>query len=343
MKTSLLARLASLALLGSVILPLSAWAVPEGNLLRDYAPVIAPYFQSGQAGEFAGQDGIPIRYRTFEKAAGTERGAIVIVSGRGEFMPKYSELIYDLRDAGYSIYILDHRGQGQSGRMLPDTEKGYVHEFGDYLADFDYFLKKVVLAKRHRKVFALSHSLGGAILTDYLLTHPHAFDAAAFVSPMYQMNLGKYSEAEAYLIAAAEVTIGLGTNYCPGRNGDEWKAPFAQNDVTYSEARYVLPQEILLNDDAMALGGPTLRWLMEALEADWRVRAEASSLHLPMLMFQAGDDEIVVTPSENEVCGKARDCRLEAFAHARHELLMEKDDVRSQVVSDIMSFFNAHN
>jgi alpha-beta hydrolase superfamily lysophospholipase len=59
-------------------------------------------------------------------------------------------------------------------------------------------------------------------------------------------------------------------------------------------------------------------------------------------MFQAGVDEIVITPAQNEVCGKARDCRLESFAHAKHELLMETDAVRSQVIGDALNFFDAH-
>ena len=79
---------------------------------------------------------VDIYYRKFEiKPPAEEVGAIVISNGRTESMAGYPELIWDLHQQGYSVYILDHRGQGFSTRLLPDPQKSYVEKFEDYVDD----------------------------------------------------------------------------------------------------------------------------------------------------------------------------------------------------------------
>ena len=41
---------------------------------------------------------------------------LVISPGQGEPALKYAELVYDLKDTGYDIFVIDHRGQGASDR-----------------------------------------------------------------------------------------------------------------------------------------------------------------------------------------------------------------------------------
>lgn len=334
------AYLACLVCLVCLVSPLSSinsYAYTESNLLTDYQTVIAPYFATGSAGEFNGVDGVPIRYRTFINPQ--ERGALVILTGRSEFIPKYAETIYDLRQAGYSIYIMDHRGQGLSGRMLPDTQKGYVKSYNDYLTDLDTFLAKVINAKPHYGLYLLAHSMGAAIATQYAIEHPHTFTAMALSSPMYQVISTPYSEDEALIISSLETFFGNGAGFTPGRGDDEWKDDFDHNGVTFSEARYLLPQSMVAADTAMALGGPTYQWGREAINLDRKIRDKASNLTTPTLIFQAGVDKIVVTKAQNEVCAKAKDCQLVVMPHGMHELLMEKDAVRSLVLSDTLDFF----
>src|SRR5262245_41096870 len=59
-------------------------AVSEADLPRLQDSIIAPFFTRGASGEFRGVDGVPIRYWTFIQPAESEKGALVIVSGRTE-------------------------------------------------------------------------------------------------------------------------------------------------------------------------------------------------------------------------------------------------------------------
>ncbi len=73
----------------------------------------------------------------------------MISSGRTEAAIKYKELILDLYKNGYSVYIHDHRGQGQSGRMTEDPQMGYIENFQYYIDDMKYFHDAYVKPKDH--------------------------------------------------------------------------------------------------------------------------------------------------------------------------------------------------
>lgn len=65
---------------------------------------------------------IPVRFVRFRDEKNDR--VIVVCPGRIESYIKYAELAYDLFHLGFDVLIIDHRGQGLSGRMLPDTHRG---------------------------------------------------------------------------------------------------------------------------------------------------------------------------------------------------------------------------
>ncbi|MCW1889529.1 alpha/beta hydrolase [Vibrio chagasii] len=48
-------------------------------------------------------------------------------NGRIECCQKYQEIFYDFYQQGYIVYSFDHQGQGQSERMVADSEAGSRH------------------------------------------------------------------------------------------------------------------------------------------------------------------------------------------------------------------------
>lgn len=85
---------------------------------------------------------------------------IVVCPGRIESYIKYAELAYDLFHLGFDVLIIDHRGQGLSGRMLPDTHRGHVDNFSDYVDDLAAFWQQEVQPGPWRKRYILAHSMG---------------------------------------------------------------------------------------------------------------------------------------------------------------------------------------
>jgi lysophospholipase len=90
------------------------------------------------------------------------KGVLIISPGQTESSLKYAEVLYDLKDLGYSIYIIDHRGQGLSDRTLPGTTLSHVNRFKDYVDDFTTFVKDVVHPENYRHSVIIAHSMGGA-------------------------------------------------------------------------------------------------------------------------------------------------------------------------------------
>jgi lysophospholipase len=320
----------------------SADALQEGpDYQTTIDTVVNPWCQAqGQYGTFSGVAGVPIAYASFEVP--NEKGAIVLLPGRTEAFIKYCELLWDWKNQGYSVYLMDHRGQGQSGRMLPDHEKGYVHEFGDYVTDVETFMATIVTAKPHAKKYLLAHSMGGAISTLYLERHPNDFDAAVLSSPMLQINTSPYAEWEAMSIVTAETFVGLGNSYVLGKGPWDPNETFEKNTVTHSRDRWTMNHELWIAHPEVDLGGPTNNWLHQSIEADWNARLWAGSITTPTLVMKAGQDQVVVTAPEDEVCSKAKACTLLTFPTAGHEILQETDDIREAAMSAALSFFASH-
>ncbi len=142
------------------------------------------------------RDGYRLRYSRFGCDVG-DKGALVIAPGRSEPSYEYAETALDFIRRGYGpVYVVDHRGQGLSPRLLPDPDKSHIEEFSDYVDDFDVFVS-AVLADLDRlgagpdlPLFLTSNSMGGAIAISYFqkVGADNPFDAAVLVSAMIHVN-----------------------------------------------------------------------------------------------------------------------------------------------------------
>ena len=300
------------------------------------------FYEGGQFGSFIGQprddeSAVKIRYVTYP--AENEVGAIVFVNGRTESLPKYMELYDDLNRNGYTIYAMDHRGQGLSGRLLPDPLRGHLDSFDKFDADFAQFMDTVVLPAGHDKLFALSHSMGGAVLTRYLADNPSTFRAAVLSSPMYGIN---FPVPE--LVILLKVKILNNESYAAGADETAAIPPFEGNKLTTSEERYKFAIEWVHEEYPQTrLGSPTNGWVAEAISATRALRDRAEDLALPITLMQGSDDTIVANERHDEVCEEAPECKVVAFGSAKHELLIERDSIRTKAIDTILNFFALHS
>lgn len=315
----------------------SGFAVSEERMPSTLDDVILPFYEARlQSGVFEGTSGVTIGYIKFEVPE--ERGALVIVNGRTESYIKYAELIYDLREAGFSIYSLDHRGQGFSGRMLDDPQKGHVESFEDYVADLHIFFRTVVNERDHTRRLILAHSMGGAIAAIYAARHPESLDGMILSAPMIQINTGPVPQWVISFMASVLTAIGMGNAYVPGGREYDPDSPFIGNSLTGSRKRYEMMRMLISKYPQIALGSPTNRWLREALKACREIRKAATEIQIPILLLQPGKDRVVRAGAQDDFCNKAGNCRKMTFPEARHEVLMEKDQIRDKAISSILDF-----
>ncbi|MBN2360837.1 MAG: alpha/beta fold hydrolase [Deltaproteobacteria bacterium] len=314
----------------------------EAQLEQRYQDVLLPEWESpGLSGWFSGVAGVGISYWVFRSAA--EKGAVVLVNGRAEASLKYVEVIHDLVGQGYSVYALDHRGQGASGRMIESNPQiGYVEFFNDYVADLHTFVEQVVRSDPHPHLFALSHSLGGAILPLYLHKHPDVFEAVVLASPMIAPNTGAFPEFAATDIALAGCGWGEGRSYVPGHGDFNAAAEFDDpgQNVSHSRARWELKMRQLIDHPELRLGGASYRWLCEALTTAARLRALGQESQTRTLLLQAGDEQVVLTKDQDNYCDAAAACQKIGFEGAFHELLMESDATRNRALTMVVRYFD---
>ncbi|WP_434340382.1 alpha/beta fold hydrolase [Motilimonas cestriensis] len=320
----------------------------ESELPDKYASHIGPFWQKySHASEFIGVDGVIIRYVQVIKPE--HQQAIIISPGRIESYLKYQELSYDLSELGFDIYIIDHRGQGLSGRMTTNSEQGHVLQFSDYVTDFAYWVDQELDLTRYSNTFLIAHSMGCAISALYLMDHNQRFDKAAFCSPMFDINLGPFSAKMALSITNAAIKSNTmmrrPAQYAPGQGGYH-PIPFEENDLTQSPARYHYFRQIYQAHPEIRLGGVTHQWLNQAILSTNYIIENADKITTPLLVLQASDDNVVNPQGQNQFCANllkaGRPCIDEEpiiIGHARHELLIERDKYRVPSINWILDFF----
>ncbi|MDE1480811.1 alpha/beta hydrolase, partial [Xenorhabdus bovienii] len=77
--------------------------------------LLLDFWQTRKERQFMGVDDVPIHYVSF--CSPHHDKTLVILPGRSESYVKYPEVAYDFYHLGYDVFIIDHRGQGRSGRL----------------------------------------------------------------------------------------------------------------------------------------------------------------------------------------------------------------------------------
>lgn len=263
------------------------------------------------------------------------KAAIVISNGRIESYLKYQELLWELNQNHFAVFILDHPGQGLSSRFLADHHKGYIKHFQDYVDCFDAFNHHIVDKHWHGKKYLLAHSMGAAIAQLYLATKQHRFDKAVMSAPMFGINPGNTPLWLAKTLLHSMAFLNLKKSYFLQQKPYIAK-PFENNSLTQSETRYQVFRKLYQTVPTLQLGGVTVNWLKEALLAIKKIKTV--SHHTPTLVLQAGQDDIVCNTAQNEIVQQTATMSLKCYPQAKHELLFEKDTIRHQMMTDIYQF-----
>lgn len=315
----------------------------EHLLQQDYQGLIRPLMNNLQYGEFSGAQNVRIVYAFLLHP--TPIGSVAISSGRIECLLKYQEVIYDLYQNGYSVFIHDHRGQGLSGRMTDNPHMGYVQDFADYVTDFKLFYDSVIKVKSQDKPKLLCHSMGGAIGALYIHAYPQDFQQVVFCAPMFGIHPALPAWLAIGLIRLNQVINSMGgktTGYFFGQ-GDYQNIHFSDNQLTHSELRYRLFREEYESQPQVKLGGVTYHWLQAARAAMDKIASLAGTFPLPALVIQAGADEVVDNKRQDAVVAGMAHCQKRVIGGAKHELLLESDEFRTPCIQAILDFFSQYH
>lgn len=318
----------------------SFYLTTEQSLPKVFPEIIQPFWQARVTElTFEGVDGVEIyaAYVIHPEA----KGSIVVSGGRTEAGVKFKELFYDLYQNGYSVFTADHRGQGLSGRLTEDKERGYVDTFDNYVVDFKKFYDETVVPNSQSKPFLLCHSMGSAIGALYAMEHPDDFQKIVLGSPMFGVAAPIGPGVARVLINLLKwFNKGLSNLpwYFPGQGPFEFLA-FDKNNIVQSEIRYDIHLNVFKDYPNTRLGGVTLDWLEKALIAMEKIRNNAAQITTPTLMIQAEGDTIIDNSTHRPACDAMPHCTFVSIPDARHELFMELDKYRTPTLEKALAFF----
>ena len=126
--------------------------------------------------------------------------------------------------------------------------------------------------------------------------------------------------------------------------------PFAINVLTHSRQRYRRNLRFYADDPTIRVGGPTYHWVRESILAGEQVLAGAGDDATPTLLLQAEEERVVDNRMHDRFCElrtaaghPVEGGRPLVIKGAYHEILFEKDAMRSVALHAIVDFFNRHN
>ena len=320
--------------------------------------VLKPWLDSHVTeGTFTGFDGTKIRY--FRASRPDAKAVIVMVHGFCEFFGKFHETAYNVWENGYTVYFIELRGHGGSGRSVRDPDVVDVRDFSEYVEDVKCLLDKVVLPETpglvtrnmlsaadpggsgKQNLLLFAHSMGGCVGALFLERHPEYFCAAILSSPMLKMTFGGTPPWQVSLLAAASKAPGWSEKLMPGMKGFDPEAPDFEGSGTSSPARFNYQFE--LRKDPAGGGINTMnagdwRWGRAALRATQEVLKHVGRIRIPVLICQAGKDVYVDNGGQNEAVQKMKHAKLVRFPDAEHEIYAADPETMKNYYHEVLRF-----
>ncbi len=293
---------------------------------------LQPFWNQQRIEYFNGVGDLAIAYKKFVNPKADE--AIVLLPGAAEFLVKYAELAYDLYHLGYSVYIMDHRGQGYSERIGHDEHQLDVESFTFYLQDLHTFLDTVVQHDWRQRHF-FGHSLGGLIAACYRLDYGQAARSIILSAPAI------------YGHQPRRRLLSLGLGLIQLTKQGRRTIPFSRRPAhiyTFEEsgskcvARYQEVVACLQKQPELITNGASFRWLQELCKAQNYLAEHVGQIHTPILLFQAGKDRWVSKAGHDSFVTAVPEGKKIILAESYHDIYIERDSIRDLMLDEIVSF-----
>lgn len=313
----------------------------EEKFEEEMDSTVLPYLEKHKKeGYFQTEGEIPIRYQTF--LTEDAKAVIVISHGFGEFMEKYSEMIYYFLKKGYGVCILEHRGHGGSGRETDNLGKVHVKDMNVYVEDFHNFLKDIVIpVAGGKKLYLFAHSMGGCIGALFLEKYPGYFEKAILNAPMMTFKTTDYPSNVAKVTGKLMCLLGQGNSYVFGQGDFSNEYAFEKSCIS-SEARYSYYFHMRSENKHYQNSGATFQWLNSAFHGtdDVRKKENLKKISCPVLVFQAEDDQYVTDYGEYYFVNHVEQAKLIYVKGAKHEIFQSGNDIIIPYYNKVFQFYD---
>lgn len=283
-------------------------------------------------------DGIRLRLAAW--STDTSRGTILIFPGRTEYIEKYGRVITDFTHAGWSVAIIDWRGQGFSDRLYRDERLGHVREFVDYQRDVAALNAWIDEIELPQPRVLLAHSMGGCIGLRSLV---RGLDVSrvVFSAPMWGIQMPALARPLTYFVPSLARIFRQETQFAPGTTPTNYvcEADFDTNMLTSDKETYLWLAEHAQTVPEFALGGPSIQWVGSALQ-ELRRLLSTKKPSVSCLTFIGSHEQIVSAEAIEDYHRAWEPGELRHVDGAKHEMMMETPHIRGRFMRESLEFFN---
>lgn len=273
--------------------------------------------------ELRAPDGRSLAYDVYEPSGGAApppRAAILWVCGWSDHRTRWRAPAERLRDAGYAVYVLDQRGQGDSGGV-----RGHLSRFSQLLGDLQAF-RRMVRQRGALPHVLLGHSFGGLVVMRYLETQPSDPVAGAVLSAPW---------------LATALPVALWKHLAAKVLADLW--PTARFQTGLDSAALARDPAVALEYDAdarvhriMTPGAwREIQWAQRVVPVD------AHRIECPLLFLLGGADRIVNVDTTRVLADRLRngsEAKVDVrwYPESYHELLHDRE--AEAALGDVVAF-----
>tara|TARA_Y100000768_G_scaffold372328_1_gene339895 strand:- start:1015 stop:1965 length:951 start_codon:yes stop_codon:yes gene_type:complete len=255
-------------------------------------------------------------------------GTVLLQQGHNEFIEKYYECIQVLLDKHFNVVCFDWRGQGMSDRMIEDSNKQYIEDFTVHIQDLEFIVKDIIKREFTGPLIGIGHSMGGHLL---LLSQEHNqenFEAIILSAPMLGF---KYEKILFFLSNCMKIFSKKDRYFLFSRPNMGKETPFEQNDLTSDFNRYIRTQKLVRKKPSIRLWGITNAWVNATKDSLIKMREKNwyKLIKTPICIVNPLCDKVVSPKKTEEMAEKLQNCKIYNIENCEHEILMEKDSLRS--------------
>jgi acylglycerol lipase len=249
-------------------------------------------------------DGIEI-FGQYWKTEQEEKAVIALVHGFGEHSSRYDHVAAMFNNNGYSVFAIDHRGHGKSG-----GQRGHTPSYDHFMQDLDLMLQKIHDLFPQQKVIIYGHSMGGGIVTNYLIRKKPDVIGAIVTGPFYRTA----EPPPAFQLFLGKLMVNIW-----GAFPDKAKVP-AEYISRDTEVVNKYKNDPLVHNKMSAMLGISL------LETGEYAIEHAKEIEVPLLVLHGESDKL--TDYKGSVAFKANagsNVSLETFPGLYHEIHNEPE------------------
>ncbi len=270
-------------------------------------------------GRLEGKDGVSLLVQSWKPAQGETKAVVVVVHGLKDYSDRYADFAHALTQHGYAVHALDQRGHGDSA-----GDRVWVDRFSDYLDDLARFVEKVQAEEPGKPLFLFGHSMGGAVVTLFTLTHHPKAQGLVLSGAALRADEPAPLRGSVHFFSVVAPKL----------------AVFELKDEQFCRDPKVVAS--MAKDPLIYDGKAPARTASEVLNAISDIREKSKELALPVLAMHGSADAVTPPAGDDDLVAAAAstDKTAKKYPGLYHDLLHEPE--AAQVTQDVISWLDAH-